>query len=62
MNKENKAEEIEGEELSTSPTNKIGVNGFGNLPFGIESKKIRMMSIQQGEQERLELWNSFLST
>ena len=62
LNKANNSEEKEGEELSTSPTNNIGVNGFGNLPFGIESKKIRMVSIQQGEQERLELWNSFLST
>ena len=49
------------EELSSSTTaNNLGVNGFGNLPFGIESKKVRMVSIQQNEKERLDLWNSFL--
>jgi 20S proteasome subunit beta 2 len=38
----------------------IGVNGFGNLPFAIESKKIRLVSVEESEEERLAKWNSIL--
>jgi 20S proteasome subunit beta 2 len=45
-------------EEATMPS--IGVNGFGNLPFAIESKKIRLVSVEESEEERLAKWNSIL--
>jgi 20S proteasome subunit beta 2 len=43
---------------ATTPS--IGVNGFGNLPFAIESKKIRLVNLEESEEERLAKWNSIL--
>eukprot|EP00980_Cylindrotheca_fusiformis_P010642 scaffold2366_cov115-Cylindrotheca_fusiformis.AAC.16 len=38
----------------------VGVNGFGNLPFAIESTRTRLVSLAESQEERLQKWNSLL--
>lgn len=38
----------------------IGVNGFGNLPFAIESTRTRLISVAESAEEELQKWNSML--
>lgn len=48
------------ETKTTETTSNLGVNGFGNLPFGIKSKKVRMVSILDDEQKTKELLDDLL--
>eukprot|EP00980_Cylindrotheca_fusiformis_P023248 scaffold10283_cov69-Cylindrotheca_fusiformis.AAC.1 len=52
--KEKSQEEEEGQKVS------VGVNGFGNLPFAIESTRTRLVRLGESEEERLQKWNSLL--
>jgi hypothetical protein len=40
--------------------NNLGVNGFGNLPFAVQSKKVLLVSAEIAEEERLSKWNDLL--
>jgi 20S proteasome subunit beta 2 len=40
--------------------NNLGVNGFGNLPFAVQSKKVLLASAETAEEERLARWNELL--
>jgi hypothetical protein len=37
-----------------------GVNGFGNLAFAVQLRKVRLVNQQEQEQRRLETWNELL--
>jgi 20S proteasome subunit beta 2 len=50
---EEDANKVEGD-------NNLGVNGFGNLPFAVQSKKVLLASAETAEEERLAQWNEFL--
>jgi 20S proteasome subunit beta 2 len=47
-------------ELAASPSSSLGVNGFGNLPFGIQSQKVRAVSMEDNQQQRVKEWNNLL--
>lgn len=48
------------ETSSSSEEASLGVNGFGNLPFGVQSKKVCFVGAESKEKERLSQWNDAL--
>mmetsp|Transcript_17947 Transcript_17947/g.37297 ORF Transcript_17947/g.37297 Transcript_17947/m.37297 type:complete len:382 (-) Transcript_17947:340-1485(-) len=45
---------------TTATATVVGVNGFGNQPFGIETTKQRMLSVEMDQTKRKEQWDRLL--
>ena len=51
---------VVGDESSSSALQAGGVNGFGNVPFAIRSKKVLQVSREQQKKELKERWKDIL--
>jgi hypothetical protein len=58
-----KRNDDDDDDKSTTKTRKntpVGVNGFGNLPFAVESTRQRVVSIKADEESRKKLWDKVM--